>query len=53
MPACPHCRHQFRVLADEDDGQHGCPRCGYTGHEDEDEELLVIRECNETDEEDC
>lgn len=29
MARCPKCRHQFRVLEDEDDGQHGCPSCGY------------------------
>jgi ssDNA-binding Zn-finger/Zn-ribbon topoisomerase 1 len=30
MATCPCCRHHFRVLEDEDDGQHDCPRCGYT-----------------------
>lgn len=29
MPRCPRCRHSFRVMEDEDDGQHGCPSCGY------------------------
>lgn len=29
MPKCPKCRCSFRVMADEDDGQHGCPSCGY------------------------
>lgn len=29
MPTCPKCRRHFRVLEDEDDGQHGCPRCGF------------------------
>jgi hypothetical protein len=29
MPRCPKCLRSFRVLEDEDDGQHGCPRCGY------------------------
>ncbi len=33
MPKCPSCRHSFRVLDDEDDGQHACPSCGYTGRE--------------------
>ena len=36
MPTCPHCRHHFRVLEDEDDGQHACPRCGYTGRGEDD-----------------
>lgn len=30
MPRCPSCRHSFRVMEDEDDGQHDCPRCGYS-----------------------
>lgn len=34
MATCPKCRHYFRVLEDEDDGQHGCPSCGYTGHDE-------------------
>ena len=29
MARCPACRSSFRVLEDEDDGQHGCPSCGY------------------------
>lgn len=33
MPTCPKCRHHFRVLEDEDDGQHGCPSCGYGDHD--------------------
>ena len=29
MARCPACKKHFRVLEDEDDGQHGCPYCGY------------------------
>lgn len=29
MPQCPKCRYRFRVMEDEDDGQHSCPSCGY------------------------
>jgi hypothetical protein len=29
MPQCPKCRYRFRVMDDEDDGQHSCPSCGY------------------------
>lgn len=29
MATCPKCRHFFRVLADEDPRDFGCPRCGY------------------------
>jgi hypothetical protein len=29
MARCPACRRSFRVLEDEDDGQHGCPSCGF------------------------
>ncbi len=32
MPRCPACRCSFRVMEDEDDGQHDCPRCGYSSH---------------------
>ncbi len=38
MPRCPQCRRSFRVLEDEDDGQHDCPHCGYGAHDDDDEE---------------
>jgi hypothetical protein len=38
MARCPRCRCHFRVLEDEDDGQHGCPRCGYGDREPEPEE---------------
>jgi hypothetical protein len=34
MATCPACRHHFRVLEDEDDGQHDCPHCGYSRHHD-------------------
>lgn len=29
MARCPKCHKHFAVLEDEDDGQHGCPHCGY------------------------
>lgn len=29
MARCPSCKKRFAVLEDEDDGQHGCPYCGY------------------------
>lgn len=50
MPTCPKCRRHFRVLEDEDDGQHGCPSCGYG-----DRELAVFCEyCStEVDPDDC
>ncbi len=32
MPRCPECKKHFRVLEDEDDGQHSCPYCGYGEH---------------------
>ena len=35
MPTCPRCHKHFRVLEDEDDGQHDCPCCGYSSHQDE------------------
>ncbi len=38
MPRCPHCKKHFRVLEDEDDGQHSCPYCGYGEHPEQDEE---------------
>ncbi len=38
MPTCPSCRHHFRVLEDEDDGQHGCPACGYHPNQDTNQE---------------
>jgi hypothetical protein len=31
MARCPSCRSTFRVMEDEDDGQHDCPSCGYPG----------------------
>jgi PHP family Zn ribbon phosphoesterase len=34
MPTCPKCRKHFRVLEDEDDGQHDCPFCGYGAREE-------------------
>ena len=33
MARCPHCRRGFRVMEDEDDGQHDCPHCGYNPHD--------------------
>ena len=45
MPTCPKCHRHFRVLEDEDDGQHGCPRCGYGDHDDYDD---VIPEDSDT-----
>ena len=38
MARCPHCRRGFRVMEDEDDGQHDCPHCGYNALDDRDEE---------------
>lgn len=38
MPRCPSCRRSFRVMEDEDDGQHDCPFCGYSAHEEKEEE---------------
>lgn len=35
MSRCPECRRHFRVPEDEDDGQHGCPYCGYGERDDE------------------
>lgn len=36
MATCPRCKRHFRVPEDEQ-GDHGCPRCGYF-HGDEREE---------------
>ena len=33
MARCPHCRRGFRVMEDEDDGQHDCPHCGDSAHD--------------------
>lgn len=29
MATCRNCHYRFAVMDDEDDGQHGCPSCGY------------------------
>jgi hypothetical protein len=52
MSTCPSCRYYFRVLEDEDDGQHGCPSCGYTGHADDDDTLEDLDDDESYNEED-
>ena len=36
MPKCPHCRHSFRVMDDEEyPPMHDCPHCGYGPRDDD------------------
>lgn len=52
MATCPKCRYYFQVLEDEDDGQHGCPSCGYGEYDDEDyKEALDVDRIHEDEEE--
>lgn len=52
MPRCPKCRTFFRVPEDEDDGQHGCPSCGY-GERDPNEHEPPLPETIADPDEEC